>query len=515
MSKGKLVAACLLWVMILGVGVLTWKLIFRPAVEQAESAEQAAQAAAEADEARRRLQQSSSDSRYKQTVDFQLDSFSGYAVLRSDNFRTQLSKAGIRLNLKDDGADYTARLAALKNGDAQLACFTIDALIKTSAEMNDMPATIIAVIDETTGADAIVAYKEKIPNVDALNDPNTRFILTPNSPSETLTRVVMSRFDLDQLGTRPFTEVGDASEVFTKYKNSKPADLHAYVLWEPYVSQMLANPAMHVVVDSSQFPATIVDVIVASRDFVLKKPDVMEDFVKAYLTSVYEFRDRSNMLQLIQADAKASDSPLTAEQAEKLVDGVWWKNTQENLAHFGLLNDKSLPYLEDVIANLIDVLQTTGGIQRDPSAGKANLWFYSKVLENIRDFHPGDQIETVRDTRLPPLTEQQWGQLSSVGVANVPKLVFPRGTATLTARSKSTLDKLASDLNATRLYVAIVGDASRRGNIEQNQQIAIRRAQVAQDYLISRGVDKNRIRAVGSEPSGNTSVTFKLGQLPY
>lgn len=515
MSKGKLVAVCLMWLMLIGVGTVTWKLLFQPAREQAkqEELEKAELAAEEAE--RLRLKSAGSPSRYKHNVSFHLDSFSGYAVLRSNTFTTELAKLGIRAQFHDDGADYGARLAALKSGEAQFATFTIDALIKTSAEMGEIPATIITLIDETTGADAIVAYKEKFPNVDALNHPETRFVLTPDSPSETLARVVTSRFSLEQMGDKPFVEAGDAEEVFKRYKNSKPTDSVAYVLWEPYVSQVLANPATHVLADSSQFPSTIVDVIVANRDFVLKQPDVVRDVVRAYLTSVYEYRDREKMLSLVINDARQTGSPLTDKQAANLVDGIWWKNTQENLAHMGLLPNKSLPYLEDMIANLTNVLLSTGAIKNDPVDGQANYWFYSKVFEQLRDFHPGGNLETVRDIQLPALSDTQWSQLTSIGTAKVPTLVFPRGTDKLTERGQAILDALVTNLNSTRLYVSIVGDASTKGNLEQNKRLAESRARVAQDYLIRKGVNKNRIRAVGSEPSGKTSVTFKLGQLPY
>ena len=157
-------------------------------------------------------------------------------------FSQELAQHGIRLNLHDDGADYAARIRALQSGDAQLAVFTIDALIKTSAELGELPATIVALVDETTGADAILAYKSQIPNVDGLNSADTRFVLTPNSPSETLARVVMSRFELNNLADSPFSEAADAGEVFQRYKRAKPSEPLAYVLWQPYVSQMLKKP---------------------------------------------------------------------------------------------------------------------------------------------------------------------------------------------------------------------------------------------------------------------------------
>jgi len=60
---------------------------------------------------------------------------------------------------------------------------------------------------------------------------------------------------------------------------------------------------MQVVIDSSHFPSTIVDVIVANRDFVLKNPDVVKEVVESYLTSAYRYRDRQDMVQLVTQDA--------------------------------------------------------------------------------------------------------------------------------------------------------------------------------------------------------------------
>lgn len=515
MSKGKLVAVCFVWLMLLGIGAVAWKLIFVPArlsVEQQQAQEQAKQQ----EKVRRdKLENAGSPSRYRHQINLHLDSFSGYAVVRSDTFSKELAQRGIRLNLHDDEADYPARIRSLQSGDAQFAVFTIDALIKTSAELGELPATIVALVDETIGADAIVAYKSQIPNVDGLNSSDTRFVLTPDSPSETLARVVMSRFQLNQLTEKPFIEARDAGEVFARYKQAKPTEKVAYVLWQPYVSQMLKNPLTHVVIDSSHFPSTIVDVIVANRDFVLKNPDVVKEVVESYLTSVYRYRNRPDMVQLVTQDAKATGSPLTGEEADKLVDGIWWKNTQENLAHTGHRAGKPLPHVEDMIANITDVLQSTGAIAKDPTEGNPNYLYYAKVFEELQNFHPGEDREDVRSIDLPALDDSQWEKLTEVGTARVPSLVFARGTDRLTQRSLSVLDELAGKLTTTRFYVLIRGNASTVGDLEQNKLLAERRAQAAHEYLIEKGVDRNRIRAFGGPPSGTTSVTFMLGQLPY
>ena len=94
--------------------------------------------------------------------------------------------------------------------------------------------------------------------------------------------------------------------------------------------------------------------------------------------------------------------------------------------------------------------------------------------------------------------------------------VFGRGTDRLTGSSNATLDRLVQTLNSLpQAYVLVTGNASRKGNLDANKKLAARRAEAAEAYLISHGVDANRVRSVAGEPTGTTSVTFVLGQPPY
>lgn len=504
MSKGKLLAVCLVWLVILGVGVSVWRFVFAPVVEGVQAQRQAEQ-----------RKRGGSESVYKQTVKLALDGFSGYAVLRSPEFDADLRKQGIRLDLNDDGADYPARLAALQRGDADLAVFTIDALVKASAQADALPATIVALIDDTVGADAVVAYRDAIPNVDALNHPDTRFVLTPDSPSETLARVVMSRFQLDRLADDPFVPVKDAAAVVARYKQARPVDRLAYVLWEPYVSQIVKNDKTHVVIDSSRFPSAIADVLVASDDFLAKNRETVIQVIQAYFRTNHQFREEPARVALVRRDAAATGAKLTEAEAQKLVDGIWWKNTRENLAHMGRAGRTALPLLEDMIASITRVLIDTGAIDRDPTDGNPNYLYNASIWDDLANFRPGANEERLRGTRLPALDDRQWESLSPVGTARAPTLVFARGTDRLTGRSRSLLDELAGTLQATRYYVVVRGNASRRGDPEANKRLAADRAKAVEAYLIEQGVDRDRVRAVGVDPSGQTSVTFVLGEPPY
>ena len=257
MSKGKLLAVCIVWLLVVVAAAAAWRFLAVPWRE--ETAEENRNAI---------LDDTSASSRYQHTISLALDSFSGYAVLRSAEFDKDLANRRIRLTLVDDSADYQQRMQTLVDGSVQMAAFTVDALLKVSAEWGDLPATIVALIDETRGADAMVAYKAAVPDLDSLNRVDTRFVVTPNSPSETLARVLMNRFELDNLEENPFIPAENAADVYRRFKAADPQQPLGFVLWEPYVSKIIAEtPEAHILVDSSQFRGYIVDCLVVNREY--------------------------------------------------------------------------------------------------------------------------------------------------------------------------------------------------------------------------------------------------------
>ncbi|MEN1680529.1 MAG: OmpA family protein, partial [Planctomycetota bacterium] len=319
---------------------------------------------------------------------------------------------------------------------------------------------------------------------------------------------------LDEVPAKPFEAVGDAAAVVARYKRARPTDKLAYVAWEPYVSQMLKNKRMHVLVDSSRFPSAIVDVLVASDDMIAKNRDAALEVVQAYFTANYGYSTSAARLKLVMADAKAAGAGLSRDDAQRLVSGVWWKNARENKAHLDRNRGSGLPHLEDMIDSVTAVLLETGAIDQDPTGGNPNYLYNDSVWRDLAGFQPGGDEEKVRGVKLPPLTDSQWQSLVEVGTARAPTLVFARGADRLTSRSELLLDELAGALQATRYYVLVRGNASRRGDLEANKRLAESRAKAVEGYLVRSGVDADRIRAVGVKPSGSTSVTFMLGEPP-
>jgi peptidoglycan-associated lipoprotein len=83
-------------------------------------------------------------------------------------------------------------------------------------------------------------------------------------------------------------------------------------------------------------------------------------------------------------------------------------------------------------------------------------------------------------------------------VVNVGDRVFFETDQTdLTPQARATLDKQAQWLRQYNRYTfTIEGHADERGTREYNIALGARRAQTVRDYLISRGIDANRMRTI-------------------
>ncbi|MEK0424794.1 MAG: hypothetical protein RJB11_885, partial [Planctomycetota bacterium] len=323
---------------------------------------------------------------------------------------------------------------------------------------------------------------------------------------------------LDNLSTASIQSVASPEEILAKYKAATPQTDEVYVTWEPYVSQMLANDQLHVLVDSSRFTGYIVDTMVVSRDFLLKNGPVVESILEAYFTALYAFREDDAMVKLLLQDAKETKQELTEAQAKRLVQGIQWKNTQENLAHFGKRSG-SLVHIEDILGRISSVLAKSGAIDPPASPTQFTKYFYDRPVESLlnKNFHPGLANEKIREeTKLRELSDSQWGKLTTVGTLSVPELVFVRGSPNLTEASRRTLDDLAQKLQAwPQYYLIIRGNASQAGDTQANLKLASQRGDAAMKYLLGLGVPAQRMRVLTEGITGQTRVTFVVGQVPY
>ena len=165
-----------------------------------------------------------------------LDSFSGYSIFRTSSFKNKLKAQNISLFVQDDSADIAQRIEALDTNKAQFAVFTIDSFLSSSYARKSWPASIVMAIDESKGADAILVKNSGPKNLQEFDRGGGQFVLTPDSPSEFLARVVQTHLRLEKSQRRNFSGKDGSSEVLKAFEAASASSKDAYVMWEPDVS---------------------------------------------------------------------------------------------------------------------------------------------------------------------------------------------------------------------------------------------------------------------------------------
>jgi hypothetical protein len=151
---------------------------------------------------------------------------------------------------------------------------------------------------------------------------------------------VLAHFSLPRLQENWMISADGAGEVYRQFRAANPTEKKAYVLWEPYVSRALQQPGARVLLDSGKLKGYIVDVLVAQREFLRDKPELVRGVVEAYARASYRYASEPDgMAKLVAEDARQTGAEsLDAAQAKRIVEGIQWKNTLENYAHFGVVS---------------------------------------------------------------------------------------------------------------------------------------------------------------------------------
>jgi OOP family OmpA-OmpF porin len=99
----------------------------------------------------------------------------------------------------------------------------------------------------------------------------------------------------------------------------------------------------------------------------------------------------------------------------------------------------------------------------------------------------------------PAEAAQEEGAGSCVGKARLRGLEFSHGGTELDAADAVILDLVAEAIknNCTGKTITIEGHTSVTGSEEHNQKLSLNRAEAVRDYLISRGIPADQLKAVG------------------
>ncbi len=456
------------------------------------------------------MQKTTSDAtKTKGKVKIAMDNWIGYFPLNSPEMKNLMRKAGYILICEDDKADYSARMERLKNGDIDFAVATVDSYILNAAKLS-FPGTIIMVIDESKGGDAILARQEKVTSLDDLKGKtDIRVAFTPDSPSHHLAKAAQDHFSVSELLPQGNLRVEtDGSEAARDKLIAGKVDIA--ICWEPDVSWALSKDGIIKILGTEDTERLIVDILVVNRKFAKKNPGLVKLVINNYFRALKKYRDNPDLF--ISHVKKATS--LSEDTVKSMLKGVSWANFNENCEKwFGIATPGSFANegLIDTIESTVRIQVNTDDFSKSPIPDDdpyrlLNSSFLEELfVKGISGFavpKPGTvatgPINSI-EAKFSYMDEEGWNALKEVGTLKVDPIVFQRGATVLDLLAKKIVDQVVDRLkHYPNFRVVIKGHTSIRGDKKENQRLSQERADAVARYLnVVYNVDENRLRTIG------------------
>jgi len=459
----------------------------------------------------------------KESIKIGVDNWVGYYLLCSKNYRTSMRNIGIRATCENDNANLDDRFSKLRSGELQFAVTTVDAYVALGKDYK-FPGTIIAVIDESKGGDALLAVEDVVSTIDDLkNNPSLRVALTPDSPSEHLVRSLAVHFDVKNFKQRGSWLVStNGSEEAAKKLLSHQVD--AAVLWEPDVTKALQVDGIKKIIGTEDTEKLIVDVLLVNREFADNKPDVVKKVLKTYFQSLKFYKENpDNLLKEL-----AKETGLNKSSVQSMLKGVQWSSLTDNAYDWFSTVGHSTngEYLLEAIESTLHILEETSVTQGNPLPNEnpysiTQSKFIEEVFTDLVGTSATASVSNQKPATMKQLSEKQWANLRDVGTLKVRKVQFSRSSSQLTLEAKRKLDQAALDLSHyPNFRILVKGHTAPQGNELANKTLSHDRAEAVTRYLkITHGIEVNRVLAKGmgsDEPlaklpgEGNRSYKYRL-----
>ncbi len=422
------------------------------------------------------------------------DAWAGYFVLRSPDFRARMEGAAIEYAWHDE-PDQGERMRKLARGGYDMAAATVDSYLVNGASAG-FPASIVLVVDESDGGDALVVGPRISTIQDLLRD-DVRIAVTPASPSEHLLRVVASHFQLDRLRVPgswrvPTKESKDAFDRLVR------GEVDAAVLWEPEVSRAEKTPGLRRLLSTRESDDLIVDVLLVSGSLLSGEPELVDHVARSYFQALHHYRRSPSLL----AEQIASDTKSDVASAKAITDGIAFVGFLDNGQEWmGVAADGSLGMVKmsGVIQDTLSVLADSGtAVPLQDPRRIVDQGVLARLAKS--GFHPEEDVRTASsEEEARPLSEEEWTRLREVGRLPVLPIYFKSGSNELSEQDIVSVDALARVLlKYPRYRIAIRGHSSRGTDPQADRTLSQERADAIRLYLVQRHkVSSARTLAIG------------------
>lgn len=418
-------------------------------------------------------------------------------VLGNGGLSTRAGSAAEREGLKLEISfidDPAAKNKALQSGELDFVWQTVDELPigLGSYQQANVDVRVFLQLDWSRGGDACVAAPEIHTAEDILGRTSAMMMF---SPDHTLFEFMITNSNLTQAQIAEVRKSTKFSPDDITFGRTLFAEGKAQVacLWEPDVSLALASRAgAHRLFSTSQATELIADIMVARKELLDTRPDIAQKLVRVWFAGIERGNaDRAAAARLIMEASERFRNELGFERTLTSLAWVKWSTLSDNVRFFGV--DGGAPAF-DRVYNQAD-----------------SIWInYPEAAISAR-FVPS----TLRDGQVVRKIWEESGKPSAAPDEDYDPSVASQGTPLFTkpisinfSSGSSLLDTGAMALinqeilpqaeMAGGMYLRVEGNTDNVGDASMNQNLSERRAHAIVDYLVMRGIARNRLIARGN-----------------
>lgn len=435
------------------------------------------------------------------------DPWIGYAPLGSAALQASLRTEGIDFRYESpDVVDYAERMRQVRDGELDFAVATVDANLLNTPDFN-RGGVIVAVLDQSTGGDALVCDLSRINSIDAFNtERDWKVAFTPDSPSHQILRAIGNDFGVDA-----FLQEGDWQVETNGSADARSAleagQVDCAVLWQPDVTRATrGSNRFGTVFSSADADGLIVDVLLVNRTHLSRSSPLrphIQTVLRHYFETVRRFSEEPEFA-LEQATAYLREYEGTRyEEADvsAMMAGVTWVNLTENAeSWFGVGGDNPYFKLEDAHDFALTIIRAERGadyLRRFRPVGIMNGEFVEALYEVHTIEERNATITDPLELRFPAIAAWEWNSLVPQGTLRSRRIVFEPGSLQMEDSTVTALREAMNDFKRyprSRLQIHVGFDPEAGQTAADTAET---RAEAVKAYLIDTyGIDENRIRAV-------------------
>jgi NitT/TauT family transport system substrate-binding protein len=264
-------------------------------------------------------------------------------------------------------------------------------------------------------------------------------------------------------------------------------------LWEPDVTLALeARPGSHRLFSTADATELVADVLLAREDFLEAHRDIAEKLARVWFRAVEKAeRDKPAAAKLISTASPRFRDEMGYDKTLAALDWVRWTDLSDNVRFFGL---DGTPPAFDRVYNQADSIWITY-----PQAEIKDRF----APVTLRDDRVVKSIWEAAGKPVPRATEVYEPRIAQKGEALFTKSLsinFPTASSHLDAEAIALINsQVVPALQiAKAMYVRIEGNTDSVGDKDTNQKLSERRAWTIVEYLVSRGIARERMVARGN-----------------